>query len=62
MDLYDRVSIGTKVVVLQGPGYTPLEQITAPAVAAAPGAPPGVAAVPATVGPGTVALVDPGAQ
>ena len=35
IDLYDRVEVGTKVVVLQGPGYTPLEQITAPAVAGA---------------------------
>jgi lipoprotein-anchoring transpeptidase ErfK/SrfK len=59
MDLYDRVAVGTKVVVLQGPGYTPLDQMVAPAVA---GAPPGGAVVPATVGPGTVALVDPGAQ
>ncbi|MCB1498929.1 MAG: L,D-transpeptidase [Bauldia sp.] len=33
IDLYDRVDIGTKVIVLQGPGYTPLEQITAPPVA-----------------------------
>jgi lipoprotein-anchoring transpeptidase ErfK/SrfK len=68
MDLYDRVEVGTKVVVLQGPGYTPLDQITAPppvpAVAgAAPGAaPPSSEAMPASLGPGTVALVDPGAQ
>jgi lipoprotein-anchoring transpeptidase ErfK/SrfK len=64
MDLYDRVDVGTRVVVLQGPGYTPLEQITAPAVALAPapGAPPSGQAMPATLGPGTVALVDPGAQ
>lgn len=40
MDLYDRVDVGTKVVVLQGPGYTPLEQMTAPAIATTPGAPP----------------------
>jgi len=33
IDLYDRVELGTKVVVLQGPGYTPLEEITAPPVA-----------------------------
>ncbi len=62
MDLYEHVAIGTKVVVLQGPGYTPLDQMTAPAVAAAPGTPPAVAPAPAAVGPGTVALVDPGAQ
>jgi lipoprotein-anchoring transpeptidase ErfK/SrfK len=64
MDLYDRVEIGTRVVVLQGPGYTPLEQITAPAVATAPaaGVPPSGEAMPATLGPGTVALVDPGVQ
>ena len=65
MDLYDRVEVGTRVVVLQGPGYTPLDQITAPAVAGAivPGAPlaPGQA-MPAALGPGTVALVDAGAQ
>lgn len=30
IDLYDRVELGTKVVVLQGPGYTPLDQMTAP--------------------------------
>ena len=64
MDLYERVEIGTKVVVLQGPGYTPLDQMTAPAVAGAPnpGAPALVEPAPASVGPGTVALVDPGAQ
>ena len=64
MDLYERVSIGTRVVVLQGPGYTPLEQITAPAVASAttPGAPALVEPAPASVAPGTVALVAPGAQ
>lgn len=67
MDLYDRVDVGTKVVVLQGPGYTPLDQMLAPAVAVAP--PGGVVvpassaqAMPATLGPGTVALVDPGVQ
>lgn len=38
MDLYDRVALGTKVIVLQGPGYTPLDQMTAPpAVATTPG-------------------------
>jgi lipoprotein-anchoring transpeptidase ErfK/SrfK len=64
MDLYDRVEVGTKVVVLQGPGYTPLDQMTAPAVAGAPGpgVPPSGQAMPATLGPGTVALVDPGVQ
>ncbi len=65
MDLYDRVEVGTKVVVLQGPGYTPLDQMVAPAplVAGAPGAPPtSPEAMPAALGPGTVALVDPGVQ
>ncbi len=50
MDLYDRVDLGTRVVVLQGPGYTPLEEMVAPAVADAPGA-----VLPA----GTVALASP---
>lgn len=66
MDLYDRVDIGSKVVVLQGPGYTPLDQMTAPpdpAIAMAPGtAQPSGEAMPAALGPGTVALVGPGVQ
>jgi len=36
IDLYNRVPIGTKVVVLSGPSTTPLDA-SAPAVAAAPG-------------------------
>jgi lipoprotein-anchoring transpeptidase ErfK/SrfK len=56
MDLYDRVEVGTKVVVLQGPGYTPLDQMVAPpAVATAPGG----AVVPVAVGVDTVALAAP---
>ena len=62
MDLYDRVEIGTKVVVLQGPGYTPLDQMTAPTSPVVAGAPANGQAMPAALGPGTVALVDPGAQ
>ena len=46
MDLYDRVGLGTKVVVLQGPGYTPLEEMLAPpAVATGPVLPAGTVAL-----------------
>ena len=54
MDLYERVPLGAKVVVLQGPGFTPLEEMTAPpAVATTPGT------TPAPAGGNTVAYAAP---
>jgi lipoprotein-anchoring transpeptidase ErfK/SrfK len=57
MDLYDRVDLGTKVVVLPAPDIPPLGS-EIPAVAAAPaaGEPPPIGPEPVAIGPGTVAI------